>query len=136
MNTKLTVPVGLFAVVLAGMTYAQDNSTPNVVSPLIDNGTVTLSIFAPNAERVTVTGDWMIVREPLPLERAANGVWSVTIDDLKPDYYSYTFNVDGVSGQSGCAAWTDSQSLVRILDTRHAATHARLYAARIRSEPA
>lgn len=102
MSRRIRLFVSLLSLVLAGAAQAQTpprTPTPNdtLVSPLIHGGNVTLQIYAPNAERVFVTGDWMTARAPLDLENAGNGVWSVTLTELRPDYYSYTFNVDGVA---------------------------------------
>jgi enterochelin esterase-like enzyme len=93
MKTKLLT--GMLALGLAASVQAQGPQS-SIESPLIRDGAVTLQIEAPNAERVSVTGDWMATREPLDLSRNADGVWSVTIEDLRPDYYSYGFSVDGV----------------------------------------
>lgn len=30
------------------------------------------------------------------LTKGANGLWEVNISDLKPDYYNYSYSVDGV----------------------------------------
>ena len=71
--------------------------TPNdtLVSPRIaDDGSVTFQLYAPQAEEVTVAGDWRWV--PQPLEKDASGVWSVTVGPLKPDVYIYAFSMDGV----------------------------------------
>ena len=35
--------------------------------------------------------------KPLPLEKDDQGVWSATTDPLAPDYYNYSFSVDGVN---------------------------------------
>ncbi len=90
----------LILVLFAGPVFSQvprlETPNDNLVSPSIDGGGVTLQIYAPHAEEVSVVGDWMISRDPLRLAKHANGVWSVGLDDLRPDYYSYTFIVDGV----------------------------------------
>jgi enterochelin esterase family protein len=42
----------------------------------------------------------MLSREgakPLPMQKDDSGVWTVTTDPLEPDYYGYSFNVDGVA---------------------------------------
>jgi enterochelin esterase-like enzyme len=92
---------GLAPTLLAGVALAQPAArepTPNdsLVSPLIETGTVRLQIYAPHAESVSVIGDWMTTREPLQLHEREDGVWSVALRDLRPDYYSYWFIVDGV----------------------------------------
>lgn len=60
------------------------------------NNAVTLSIYAPKASEVTVMGDFLVEYKPLALTKADNGVWSVTINNLAPDLYTYDFSVDGV----------------------------------------
>lgn len=80
-----------------------------VVSPQIGhNGRTTFNIFAPAADSVALTGDCVpprmvefdgntfAVPGMLPLVKADNGVWSVTVDSLAPELYSYNFIVDGV----------------------------------------
>jgi enterochelin esterase family protein len=53
---------------------------------------VTFRIYAPKADEVSVRGDFGDGK----LTKDDQGVWSVTVGPLTPDYYSYTFNVDGV----------------------------------------
>jgi enterochelin esterase family protein len=53
-------------------------------------------IYAPKADEVTVSGDFMSGNKPLSLTKNEQGVWSVTVGPLKPDYYTYTLMVDGV----------------------------------------
>ena len=57
---------------------------------------VTLSIYAPKATEVTVIGDFLKEYKPLPLSKSETGVWSVLVNDLLPDVYTYDFTVDGV----------------------------------------
>jgi enterochelin esterase-like enzyme len=56
---------------------------------------VTFRIHAPKASEVTLRGDWM-EGGPVKLEKGDEGVWSVTVGPLVPDFYSYSFTVDGV----------------------------------------
>ena len=84
----------------------------NVQSPVINNdGTVTFNLFAPKAVKVEVTGDFLPTQQiDIPgggkydapgvaqLEEGPNGVWSYTTDKLAPEMYSYTFNIDGMTG--------------------------------------
>ena len=69
---------------------------PAVVSPEVaEDRKVTFRIQAPKASEVTVRGDWMTG----PAEKLAkddNGLWSVTVGPLAPDFYSYAFSIDGV----------------------------------------
>ena len=61
------------------------------VSP---DGAVTFRLRAPDAREVSVRG---ITPQPIALKRDEQGVWSVTTTPLKPDLYSYSFLVDGLT---------------------------------------
>lgn len=82
----------------------------NVQSPVKNgDGTVTLNLFAPEARKVTVSGDFLPVQKvqtPMgeveqagvaELTKDDKGVWSITSGKLAPELYSYTFNVDGIN---------------------------------------
>jgi enterochelin esterase family protein len=87
-------------------------NSASVQSPVINNdGTVTFNLFAPNASKVEVTGDFLPTQPvEIPgygkydapgvaeLKKDQNGVWSYTTDKLAPELYSYTFNIDGLTG--------------------------------------
>jgi enterochelin esterase-like enzyme len=100
------------------------------------DGKVTLRLRAPNAKEVFVTG----LGQRLPLLKNENGIWSVTTDPLKPDIYTYSFQVDGMTvndpgnprfktsygsaGQSevlvpGPNPWTPTPNLARGTVSRH-----------------
>ncbi len=71
----------------------------NLKSPeVLPDHRVTFRIFAPKATDVTVSGDWIAQGRGTggKLSKDANGVWSITVGPLVPDFYSYAFNVDGV----------------------------------------
>ncbi len=73
--------------------------TPNdaLISPEIrQDRQVTFRIYAPKASEVVLRGDWMETAAPLKLTKDQEGVWSVTCGPLPPDFYSYSFTVDGV----------------------------------------
>jgi enterochelin esterase family protein len=57
---------------------------------------VTFRIYAPKSSEVILRGDWMEGGKPAPLTKDKEGVWSVTVGPLVPDFYSYSFSVDGV----------------------------------------
>ena len=74
----------------------QRRGGPQVTSPEVSpDRKVTFRIQAPKASEVTVRGDWM-TGPAEKLTKDDNGVWSVTLGPLTPDFYSYAFNVDGV----------------------------------------
>jgi enterochelin esterase family protein len=68
-----------------------------VVSPeVLADRKVTFRIWAPKATEVTLRGDWMEAPAPVKLEKGKDDIWSVTVGPLVPDFYSYSFSVDGV----------------------------------------
>jgi enterochelin esterase family protein len=74
----------------------QPAQPPRLVSPEVQpDKKVTFRIRAPKATEVTLRGDWMTGAAE-KLTRDDQGVWSVTLGPLTPDFYSYAFTVDGV----------------------------------------
>ena len=65
--------------------------TPQVAS----DGTVTFRLAMPNAVKVGLSLEG--VPQPFPMEKGPDGAWTVSVPKLAPQYYSYTFNVDGTS---------------------------------------
>ena len=72
---------------------------------------MTFNLFAPKAVKVEVTGDFLPTKQVeiagygkydapgvAELKEGPNGVWSYTTDKLAPEMYSYTFNIDGMTG--------------------------------------
>ena len=72
-----------------------------IISPEIhDNGSVTLRLYAPKAESVTIVAN-MLTTDGKPIEntvmvRNADGVWEYTSPVLRSELYNYNFIVDGV----------------------------------------
>ena len=54
---------------------------------------VTFRIYAPKANEVSVSGDFGAGGK---MAKDEQGVWSLEVGPLTPDFYSYAFNVDGV----------------------------------------
>ena len=70
---------------------------PGIVSPeVLPDHCVTFRIQAAKASEVTLRGDWMEGIASEKLSKDDQGVWSVTVGPLTPDFYSYSFAVDGV----------------------------------------
>jgi enterochelin esterase-like enzyme len=64
------------------------------VSPEVHaDGSITFRISAPNAKEVKVERDGA---EPIDMQKDEQGLWSVTTSALPPDFYEYSFTVDGV----------------------------------------
>ena len=59
---------------------------------------VIFRIDAPKASEVFINGDWVSHGRAAngPLEKDSDGVWSITLGPFVPDFYSYSFQVDGV----------------------------------------
>ena len=77
----------------------QQPQQPNVKSPeVLPDSRVVFRIYAPKATDVSVSGDWITQGRGTggKLEKDENGVWSIAIGPLVPDFYSYVFTVDGV----------------------------------------
>lgn len=109
---KRTFLTSLCCLALATGAMAQEKlfNGVNVQSPVKnDDGTVTINLLAPEASKVTVSGDFLPTRKintprgdydaPGVAELTKNdkGVWSMTTGKLAPELYSYTLNVDGVN---------------------------------------
>jgi enterochelin esterase family protein len=75
----------------------------NVISPDVrDDRTVTFRLRAPEARSVALGGAPILLElgrgnTPIPFEKGADGVWTLTTGPLKPNLYRYHFVVDGVA---------------------------------------
>ncbi len=93
----VTLVFGLVSQASAQMPRREPTPNDTLVSPEIrPDRQVIFRIYAPKASEVILRGDWMESAEPLRLTKDEKGVWAVTCGPLVPDYYSYTFTVDGV----------------------------------------
>ncbi|MBE6339938.1 MAG: esterase [Bacteroidales bacterium] len=108
---KINIITTLTALLLSAMAFGQQAlwGRAAVVSPQInDNKTVTFRIAAPKAIKVQVTGDFLPT-QPMDtpfgkfdapgvadLTEGKDGVWEYTTPDpVAPEFYNYTFIVDG-----------------------------------------
>jgi enterochelin esterase family protein len=105
MTARLSLRAGIVVLLLlatcplANSQPPRREPTPNdtLVSPeALSDHRVTFRIYAPKASAVTVVGDFAGTSGPAKLEKDDKGVWSVTVGPLAPDFYSYSFIVDGV----------------------------------------
>ena len=101
--TRNFLLLALATAIIALPTLAQDTkpqATPPappapVVSPEVhSDNRVAFRLRAPNAKEVAVSIEGSAT--PLPMQKDEQGVWSVTSDPLAPDFYGYSFQVDGV----------------------------------------
>ena len=77
---------------------AQFQRGPQVTSPEINpDNSVTFRLIAPDAAKVTLSGNWMAGwGTQVDLVKGDSGIWSLTTDILPAEFYTYTFNVNGV----------------------------------------
>ena len=86
------------AVLLAGVATlsAQQNlwqKDANVSPEIHADNSVTIRLYAPNAESVTLVGDFV---DNAAMTRNTEGVWEYTSEPLASELYCYWFNVDGI----------------------------------------
>jgi hypothetical protein len=82
---------------LAGLpVLAQPPATPApVISPEVHaDRTVTFRLRAPNAQEVLLGREGA---QRVAMQKGSEGIWTYTTDALEPDFYGYSFVVDGVS---------------------------------------
>lgn len=94
---SLTLIVTLLLGVTSSLS-AQQNlwRSDSAQSPVVhDDGSVTLRLYAPNAESVSATGDFTNGGE-VALTRREDGVWEYHSEPLASELYSYSFIVDGM----------------------------------------
>jgi enterochelin esterase family protein len=96
MTRTTLATVGSFILAIGPIAAQQPKKDPPLVSPEVHpDKKVTFRISAPKASEVTLRGDWM-TGPAAKLEKDERGVWSITVEPLVPDFYSYSFTVDGV----------------------------------------
>jgi enterochelin esterase family protein len=94
-TTVLLVTLALVLSPRAEAQPARRPSTPNdslKSTEVAPDHKVTFRIYAPKASEVSVSGDFGGGK----LAKDESGVWSITVGPLAPDFYTYTFRVDGV----------------------------------------
>jgi enterochelin esterase family protein len=99
LNFALAAGVLLAAAASAQMPRREPTPNDTLKSPEVSaDHRVTFRIWAPKATEVSVTGDWVTQGRGSggKLEKDDHGVWSITAGPLVPDFYSYSFTVDGV----------------------------------------
>ena len=83
-----------------GLCFAQGRGpqTPPVISPEVNDRNVTFRIQAPEAKMVKLSGgDMPGVGQGKEMTKGTNGIWEVTMENVRPGYYRYNFNVDGLA---------------------------------------
>lgn len=103
---KNFIPV--FAVLLFSTALSAQFGPPRLVSPEINDNNITFRFRAPKAIKVELNGDFLPKKPtktdfgtfdmPVPAEmtEGKDGVWEYTAGNVTPDFYTYTFTVDGI----------------------------------------
>jgi hypothetical protein len=101
-DRTLRAAEALAALALFGsMVFAQaaPAAPPKLLSPDIHpDHTVTLSLYAPQAQVVTLNGTWPMWpgTQDIKMTKDATGVWTTTVGPLDDQLWAYTFSVDGI----------------------------------------
>jgi enterochelin esterase-like enzyme len=74
---------------------AQQQAIPIQSHQVNADRSITFRYMAPSAEKVLVNSDAFLVSQPMT--KGADGVWTLTTEPMPPQYYSYSFSVDGVT---------------------------------------
>lgn len=86
----------VIAITLAFSMSSLAESPAPIKSPEVQpDGHVTFRFLAPNAHAVTVAIEGQ--RDPIPMRKGKEGVWSLTVGPMAPDIYGYSIISDGVS---------------------------------------
>ena len=83
----------------AAQAPASPTPPDQLVSPeILPDRRVTFRIYAPKASEILLDGDWILQGRGTggPLQKDDQGVWSITVGPLVPDFYMYALTVDGV----------------------------------------
>jgi enterochelin esterase-like enzyme len=117
--TKLPIAWMAWGAFLVSVASAQ--TPPRIVSPeVLPDHRVVFRLRAPLARDVTVSGDfWREQGHTEKLVRDDQGIWSLTTEPLRSDYYSYAFSVDGIRIQDPVNVMTkpginSTESMLRV----------------------
>lgn len=116
--TLLRIFCALFALAVAGTAIAaQQQPAIRPSGPVVlPDGHVTFSLIAPQATQVSLNFQNNIGPSPAadltPMTKNSDGIWSVTIGPLTPDWYGYGFILDGakISDPANRNIWSGTAS--------------------------
>ena len=92
MSRKLLLLAALAPALYAS---AQQPAIPLKSHEVNADNTITFRYSGPTAAKVLVNSDAFLVSQPMT--KGADGTWTFTTAPLPPQYYSYSFSVDGVT---------------------------------------
>ncbi|MHB9030249.1 MAG: esterase [Candidatus Latescibacterota bacterium] len=95
MNRFLTVASALLCMAIIFPLSASGQLQQPASSPAVNaDRTVTFRLSAPQADSVSLSASFL--PNPQPMQKGADGVWSITTRPLAPEIYFYSFVVNGV----------------------------------------
>lgn len=87
----------IFALAVEAQNQPQQAPPVAIVSPQIGtDNKVTFRLNSKEADVITLSGDWSANRSGEQMVKDENGLWTITVGPLKPEYYNYYFTVDGI----------------------------------------
>lgn len=87
---------GFFGI-MSSSALSQFQQDPVISPELHNDGSVTFRIMAQSADSVKISGSWMQGwGSSEDLIKGSDGIWEFNISNLKPDYYNYSYSVNGV----------------------------------------
>jgi len=91
-----SIMLGFFLMIVAvgQRGSAQQPNQPLVSPDVLSDNQVTFRLRAPNAAEVWLDREGA---KRVPMQKDSQGVWSVTVGPLEPDFYGYSFIVDGTT---------------------------------------
>ena len=93
LSLLLVVSLDVSAFVATSAAQGRGGPPPNKSPEIGADQRVTFRLRAPNAKEAAVS----IGGKQLPMQKDAEGVWSLTTDPMTPDVYAYSLVVDGAS---------------------------------------
>jgi len=82
----------LFTILIIAFSAEAQRSTTIISSDVHSDKSVTFRFSAKNAKEVLLEAQFL--KDKLPMQKDESGVWSVTVNSIKPDIYPYCFWVD------------------------------------------
>jgi enterochelin esterase-like enzyme len=77
-------------------------AAPPKYPELQPDGSATFRLAMPSAQTVDLHLEGK--KDPIPMTKGADGLWTVSVPGLAPQYYSYSFTVDGKADMPGSGA--------------------------------
>ncbi|MBN1819524.1 MAG: esterase [Prolixibacteraceae bacterium] len=94
-----TVSLMTILLIVILQTNAQFRRGPRLISPQInEDNSVTFRLNAPDADNVAINGSWMpgYYGKQVDVAKGDSGIWSITVEGLAPNLYTYVFLVNGM----------------------------------------